>query len=99
MTILMNLASMSFPYFGSGRMVRWGAAALRDMETYRCLNWVLDLFLGTLGAVLGTPLAAIVHAGAIECAAYGVVAHAGEILDAAAADQHHRVLLKVMAFT
>jgi hypothetical protein len=31
---LMNLASMSFPNFGSGRMVRCGAAALRDMETF-----------------------------------------------------------------
>jgi hypothetical protein len=26
------LANISFPNLGSGRMVRWGAAALRDME-------------------------------------------------------------------
>jgi hypothetical protein len=30
--MLMNLANLSFPNFGSGRMVRWGAAALRDIE-------------------------------------------------------------------
>jgi hypothetical protein len=29
--MLMNLANMSFPNLGSGRMVRWGAAALRDI--------------------------------------------------------------------
>jgi hypothetical protein len=28
----MNLANMSLPNLGSGRMVRWGAAALRDIE-------------------------------------------------------------------
>src|SRR5260221_723434 len=49
-------------------------------------------------AVLRTALAAILDALGVERAADDVVAHAGQILDAAAADQHHRVLLQVMAF-
>ena len=51
-----------------------------------------------LGAVLGAALAAVGYAGAIERAADGVIAHAGKVLDAAAPDQHNRVLLQVVAF-
>ena len=54
--------------------------------------------LRALGAVLGAALAALGDAGAVERAAHGVVAHARQVLDAAAADQHHRVLLQVVAF-
>src|SRR3546814_12693810 len=46
-----------------------------------------------------TRLAALGHAGAIEAAAHRVVAHTRQILDAAAADQHHGVLLQVVPFT
>src|SRR6266852_1259208 len=53
----------------------------------------------TLRAVLRTALLAVLDALGIEDAAENVVAHAGQILDAAAADHDHRVLLKVMAFT
>src|SRR6056297_2253142 len=52
--------------------------------------------LGTLGAVLGTALATIADAGAIERAAHRVVAHAWQVLRATAADHHHRVLLEVV---
>src|SRR3546814_2655337 len=45
-----------------------------------------------------TRLAALGHAGAIEAAAHRVVAHTRQILDAAAADQHHGVLLQVVPF-
>src|SRR5438132_10904254 len=55
--------------------------------------------LRTLRAVLGTTLLTVLDALGIEDAAEDVVAHAGRILDAAAADHDHRVLLKVMAFT
>src|SRR5690606_18752022 len=94
MTTFMNLASISLLYFGSGRMVRAGAAARRDMAY---LPSGKRLLLRTLGAVLGTALLAVVDAGAVEGAADGVVAHAGQVLHAAAADQHHRVLLQVVA--
>src|ERR1700733_6041430 len=91
MTTFMNLASISLLNFGSGRMVRTGACARRDMRYL--------LFLRALGAVLRAALAALADAGAIERATHGVVAHTGQILHAAAADQHHRVLLQIVPFT
>src|ERR1700745_66552 len=53
----------------------------------------------TLRAVLRTALLTILDALGIEDAAEDVVTHAGQILDATAADHDHGVLLKVMAFT
>src|SRR6266404_9003276 len=53
----------------------------------------------TLRAIFRTALLAVLDALSIEDAAENVVAHAGQVLDAAAADHDHRVLLKVMAFT
>src|SRR6202790_5146756 len=55
--------------------------------------------LRTLRAVLRTALLAVLCALGGEDAAENVVAHAGQVLDAAAADHDHRVFLKVMAFT
>src|SRR4029077_18651858 len=91
MTTFMNLASISLLYFGSGRMVRTGAWARRDIDSY-------PLLLRALGAVLGATLLALADAGTVERAAHRVIAHTREVLDAAAADQHHRVLLQVVAF-
>src|SRR5690606_9511895 len=68
---------------------------------HRCLSgnsYLSGSTLGPLGAVFRTALAAVVDAAAIERAAHDVVAHARQILDAAAADQHDRVLLQVVAF-
>src|SRR5205814_1778530 len=52
---------------------------------------------GPLCSVLGPALLAAGDAHAVEGAADDVVAHAGEVLDATAADHHHRVLLQVVA--
>src|SRR5690606_15614508 len=93
MTTVMNFASISLLNFGSGRMVREGAAARRDIAFYLLETLLL---LRALGAVLRTALLAVVDAGAVERTAHGVVAHAGKILYATAADQHHRVLLQVV---
>src|ERR1035437_3287215 len=49
-----------------------------------------------LGAVLAAPLLPVLGTGRVQGAADDVVANAGEVLDAAAPDQHHRVLLKVV---
>src|SRR5262249_46647458 len=49
-----------------------------------------------LGAVLRTALAAVGDTGGVERAANDVVADAGKILDAAAADHDDRVLLKIV---
>src|SRR5512138_151653 len=57
------------------------------------------LLLGPLGTVLRTALLAVRNASAVEGAAHGVVAHTRQVLHASAANQHHRVLLKVVAFT
>src|SRR5579883_3442588 len=55
--------------------------------------------LGLLGTVFGTAGFAIARSGGVERAAHDVVAHAGQVLDAAAADHDHRVLLQVVALT
>src|SRR5919201_1996509 len=49
-----------------------------------------------LGAVLRPTLLPVRHAGRVERAPYDVVPHTRQILDAAAPDQHHRVLLQVV---
>src|SRR5258708_38625821 len=92
MTTFMNLASMSLLNFGSGRIVRTGAGARRDIVCY-------PLLLRALGAVFRAALLALAHAGAIQRAADGVIPHAREVLDATATDEHYRVLLKIVAFT
>src|SRR4051812_1241054 len=50
-----------------------------------------------LHAVLRTRLLAVRDAGGVEGAAHDLVAHTREILDAATANEHHRVLLQVVA--
>src|ERR1700743_825396 len=91
-TEFMNFVMMMFPNFGSGRTSRFSAEWRRDIDqTPRLLR--------TLGAVLRTTLLAVLDALGIQHAAEDVVAHARQVLDAAAADHDHRVLLQVMAFT
>ena len=53
--------------------------------------------LRSLGSVLRAALPAILHADRVERAADDVVANARQVLHAAAADEHHRVLLQVVA--
>src|SRR3984893_16918991 len=52
----------------------------------------------SLGAVFRAALLAVLDALGVENGAQDVVAHPRQVLDAAAADHHHRVLLKVVAF-
>src|SRR5664279_5265845 len=59
--------------------------------------WLLSLF-RTLGAVLRARLLAILDALQVERAAHDVIAHARQVLDAAATHQHDAVLLQVVAF-
>src|SRR5664279_1987511 len=51
-----------------------------------------------LGAVAATGLIALTHAGCVECSADHLVPNARQVLHTAAADQHDRVLLEVVAF-
>src|SRR5471032_339855 len=85
----MNLARTRSPNLASGVISR------------RSARWRRDIYISllrTLGAIERTALLAILDALGVQHAADDVVAHAGKILDAAAADQHHAVLLQVMAF-
>src|SRR5699024_9652769 len=50
-----------------------------------------------LGAVAAAGLAAAVNGGAVERSADDLVAHTGEVPHTAATDEHHRVLLQVVA--
>src|SRR3954468_19521469 len=90
---LTNLATSTFLNFGSGRISRLGTSLRRGMLRFPLLSR-----LGRLGAVLGAALLAVFHALRVERAAHDVVAHAGQVLHPAAADQHHRVLLQIVAF-
>src|SRR6185312_3215337 len=51
-----------------------------------------------LGAVFGTALTPVLDALRVERAADDVIAHAGKVLHAAAADHHDRMFLKIVAF-
>src|SRR5579883_389618 len=92
----MNFVMMMFPNFGSGSTSRFSAEWRRDILS---VPQVPRGLLGTLRAVLRTALLAVLDALGVEDAAENVVAHAGQVLDAAAADHDHRVLLQVMALT
>src|SRR5215813_469352 len=54
--------------------------------------------LRTLRAVLRPALFAVLDALGVEHAAQDVVAHARQVLDATAADHHHRMFLKIVPF-
>src|ERR1700736_6710478 len=87
----MNLVSTASPNLASGRTSRLTAARRRDMGEPLYLS-----LLRPLGAVFGTALATVLDPLGVQGAANDVVAHARQVLDAAAADQHHRMLLQVM---
>src|ERR1700742_1690195 len=90
MMLFMNLLSVMSPNFGSGRISRFSGRRRRDI-------FYIPLF-RTLGAVFGTALPAVLDTLGVENAAQDVVTDAGQVAHAAAADQHHGVLLKVVAF-
>src|SRR6266568_2372851 len=93
MRTLTNLATSALPYFGSGRISRLGTSLRRGMGDSPDSGR-----LGFLRAVLGSALLAVLDALGIEAAAHDVVAHAGQVFHPASTDQHHRVLLQIVAF-
>src|SRR5439155_23217069 len=84
----MNLVTTASPNLGSGRTSRLTAARRRDMAL---------LLSRPLRAVFRAALAPVLDALGVVRAADDVIAHAGQILDPAAANQHHRVLLQIVA--
>ena len=71
--------------------------ALRVCAKLVVVEELLLLGLGPLGAVLGAGLHTAVDALGVQRAADDVVTNAGQVLDTAAADHDHGVLLQVVA--
>src|SRR3954467_297505 len=86
-TLLMTCWTRRERWTASGSTGRIWAAARRGI--------VLLL----LHAVLRAGLLAVAHAGGVERAAHDLVADARQVLDAAATDEHDRVLLQVVPLT
>src|SRR5216684_9066439 len=85
----MNLVTTLSPNLGSGWTSRLTAARRRDIA--------FPSLFRPLGAVFRAALAPVLDALGVVRAADDVIAHAGQILDPTAADQHHRVLLQIVA--
>ena len=58
-----------------------------------------SLFLRSLGTVFGTALHPSGYTCCIECTSDDVISHTREVLDSAASDKYHAVLLKIMSDT
>src|SRR3954468_11566988 len=84
-TLLITCWTRRERWTGSGSICRIWAAARRGIDRLLLLH-----------AVLRASLLAVADAGGVERPAHDLVAHAGQVLDAAAADEHHRVLLEVV---
>src|SRR3982750_3483921 len=106
MTLFMNFDRTTSPNFGSGRISRFSGRRRRAIGKFLSLQplpglafarGLLSLLLGTLGAVLGTRLLAVLDALRVEHATKHVVAHARKVAHTAATDQHDAVLLEVVA--
>src|SRR3954463_13557629 len=86
MTLLVTWVTRRERKTGSGSTARMVAAERRGMKSLLLLD-----------AVLANALLAVGHAGGVQRAAHDLVAHAREILDAAATHGHDGVLLQVVA--
>src|SRR3954449_4626654 len=86
MTLLVTWVTRRERKTGSGSTARMVAAERRGMKSLLLLD-----------AVLATALLAVGHAGGVQRAAHDLVAHARQILDAAATHEHDGVLLQVVA--
>src|SRR5262245_6828685 len=82
-----NFATSRLPCLGSGKISRRAAPARRTLASAA---------LRLLGAVLGAALLPPRHPGGVQRAPDDVIPDAGQVLHAAAADQHDRVLLQVV---
>src|ERR687885_2599875 len=87
-TLLTSWVTSGDWYTGSATSGRRGAGPLRGMSALLLLR-----------AVPAASLLAVADTLGVERAADDLVAHAGEVLHATAAHEHHRVLLQVVADT
>src|SRR3954469_14945173 len=91
---LMNLLASFVPKRGSGQSRALLAVNLRAMRNPLLLLGGAGALGG--GAVVRASLLAVAHALPVEGAAHDVLAAARQVADAAAADEHDRVLLEVV---
>src|SRR6185437_15638520 len=105
MTEFMNFDKVRSPNFGSGRISRFSGRRRRDIGNSFLFSLFRDFNLpgaysrglfGTLGAILGPRLPAILHTLRIEHTAKDVIANARKVANTPAPDQHDAVLLKVV---
>src|SRR5262245_38610666 len=105
MMMFVNRPTMRSLYFGSGISLRLGTSRRRGIPhpklraagrrvTRRPVR-PLEKLLGPFGSVLRPTTVSVGDAGRVERSAYDVVTDARKILHAAAAHEHHRVLLEV----
>src|SRR4029453_18083589 len=104
----MNFVTIRSPYFGSdstslrltsplrGMRVQPRPSDGRDTGRFPRARTSGAQLLRSLCSVLRTALAAVLDADGVERPADDVVAHARQVLHAATADEHHRVLLQVV---
>src|SRR5690242_9206140 len=90
MSELMKRCASALPYLMSTAWSRLETIFFRGISSSARL-------LLPLGAVLRAALVAAVDAARVECAAHDVIAHARQVLHTAAAHEHDRVLLEVVA--
>src|SRR5919204_1829994 len=95
MTLLITCWTMRERWMASGSMGRIWAAARRGMGFWWFGGGGRDLLL--LDPVLRPGLLAVADARGVEGPADDLVAHARQVLDAAAAHEHDGVLLQVVA--
>src|SRR5688572_26554394 len=99
-TQFVNLATSLSLYFGSGVILRLGTSRRRGIVLFLSSLGALHAILGAAAVAVGLVGAARAdRSGSVEGAAHHVVAHARQILHAAAADQDHAVLLEVVTLT
>src|SRR4051794_7698029 len=105
MTLFMNLLRTTSPNLGSGRISRFSGRRRRAIGSVPFSSagsgtrpgLTLRGLFGALGAVFRARLAAVLDPLGIEDSAKHVIANAGQVAHAAAADQHDAVLLEVVA--
>src|SRR5262245_432788 len=90
-TVLMNFVTNVLAYTGSAASSRFGISLRRGISVPQ-----IFLLLGPLGSVLRPPLFTSLNTNRVKRSADYVVAHARQVLDAAAANQHQRVFLQVV---
>src|SRR6188768_2658196 len=92
-----NFATSLSLYLGSGVILRFGTSRRRGIGVFLLLLGTLHAVFGARAVTVGLVRGAGARgAGGVQRAAHDVVANAGEIFHATAADEHHAVLLKIV---